>query len=78
MTIPKSPLRAVNRKSILTSTWLRRLHQGVGNHVNSGKFAEDEPLSPLFDLLADACFGEAVSTLKGNDVSVKDTIILED
>ena len=50
----------------------------VSNLVNSGKFAEDELLSPLFDLLADARFGKAISTLKGNDVSVKDTIILED
>jgi putative molybdopterin biosynthesis protein len=35
-------------------------------------------LSPLFDLLTDSRFREAVSQLKGYDVSVMGTIILED
>ena len=42
------------------------------------QFAEDELLAPLFDLLADARFREAVSKLKGYDVSVMGTLILED
>lgn len=42
------------------------------------QFAEDKLLAPLFDLLADSRFREAVSTLKGYDVSVMGTIILED
>ncbi|MBL8099012.1 MAG: molybdopterin biosynthesis protein [Anaerolineales bacterium] len=37
-----------------------------------------EFLSPLFDLLVDSRFQEAVSQLKGYDVSVMGTIILED
>jgi len=42
------------------------------------QFADDNLLTPLFDLLADARFRRAVSTLKGYDVSVMGTIILED
>lgn len=42
------------------------------------QFAEDELLTPLFDLLADPRFREAVSKLKGYDVSVMGTLILED
>lgn len=42
------------------------------------QFAEDELLAPLFDLLVDSRFREAVSTLKGYDVSVMGTVILED
>ncbi|MDL1919243.1 molybdopterin biosynthesis protein, partial [Chloroflexi bacterium CFX5] len=42
------------------------------------RFAEDELLAPLFDLLADSRFREAVSTLNGYDVSVMGAIILED
>lgn len=41
-------------------------------------FADDVLLSPLFDLLADSRFREAVSQLKGYDVSVMGTVILED
>jgi putative molybdopterin biosynthesis protein len=41
-------------------------------------FAENELLAPLFDLLTDSRFREAVSTLKGYDVSVMGTLILED
>lgn len=41
-------------------------------------FAGDDLLAPLFDLLADSRFREAVSTLKGYDVSVMGTLILED
>lgn len=41
-------------------------------------FAGDELLSPLFDLLADPRFREAVSHLKGYDVSVMGALILED
>ncbi len=41
-------------------------------------FAEDELLAPLFDLLVDARFREAVSMLKGYDVSVMGAVILED
>jgi putative molybdopterin biosynthesis protein len=42
------------------------------------QFAESELLSPLFGLLADRRFREAVSQLKGYDVSVMGTIILEE
>jgi len=42
------------------------------------RFAEDELLAPLFDLLADSRFREGVSTLNGYDVSVMGAIILED
>ena len=40
--------------------------------------AESELLAPLFDLLTDRGFREAVSQLMGYDVSVMGTIILED
>ena len=40
--------------------------------------AESELLAPLFGLLADAAFREAVSQLTGYDVSVMGTTILED
>ena len=42
------------------------------------QFSEDELLAPLFDLLVDSRFRQAVSTLKGYDVSVMGTLILED
>lgn len=42
------------------------------------QFAEDGLLVPLFDLLADSRFQGAVSTLKGYDVSLMGTLILED
>ena len=42
------------------------------------QFADDNLLAPLFDLLADSRFREAVSHLKGYDVSVMGTVILED
>ena len=42
------------------------------------QFAESELLAPLFGLLADSAFREAVSELIGYDVSVMGTIILED
>ena len=42
------------------------------------QFADDELLAPLFELLADAAFREAVSQLMGYDVSVMGRIILED
>lgn len=42
------------------------------------QFSEDELLAPLFDLLVDARFREMVATLKGYDVSVMGTLILED
>ncbi|MDP1547969.1 MAG: substrate-binding domain-containing protein, partial [Anaerolineales bacterium] len=42
------------------------------------QFTDDDLLTPLFDLLADSRFQEAVSQLKGYDVSVMGTIILED
>lgn len=42
------------------------------------QFADDNLLAPLLDLLADTRFREAVSHLKGYDVSVMGTIILED
>jgi len=46
--------------------------------VIPNQFANDELLAPLFDLLADTRFREAVSTLKGYNVSVMGTVILED
>jgi putative molybdopterin biosynthesis protein len=42
------------------------------------RFADDELLAPLFDLLVDPRFREAVSNLKGYDVSVMGALILED
>ena len=42
------------------------------------QFADDGLLTPLFGLLADTAFREAVSQLTGYDVSVMGTIILED
>ena len=42
------------------------------------QFAESDLLAPLFGLLADSTFREAVSKLIGYDVSVMGTIILED
>ena len=42
------------------------------------QFAEDELLAPLFGLLADSSFRNAISQLIGYDVSVMGTIILED
>jgi len=42
------------------------------------QLAEDELLAPLFGLLADSAFRNAVSQLTGYDVSVMGTIILED
>ncbi|MBE0681470.1 MAG: molybdopterin biosynthesis protein [Anaerolineales bacterium] len=42
------------------------------------QFADDNLLAPLFDLLADLRFREAVSHLKGYDVSVMGALILED
>lgn len=42
------------------------------------QFADDNLLAPLFDLLADSRFREAVSHLKGYDVSVMGALILED
>ncbi len=42
------------------------------------RFADENLLSPLFDLLTDSNFREAVSQLKGYDVSVMGTVILED
>ena len=42
------------------------------------KFADDELLAPLFGLLSSRAFREAVSKLKGYDVSVMGTVILED
>ncbi len=41
-------------------------------------FADDDLLAPLFDLLADSRFQEAVSRLNGYDVSVMGKVILED
>ncbi|MGZ9226413.1 MAG: molybdopterin biosynthesis protein, partial [Anaerolineales bacterium] len=41
-------------------------------------FAEDDLLAPLFGLLADSRFREAVAQLPGYDVSVMGTIVLED
>lgn len=42
------------------------------------QFADDNLLAPLFNLLADRGFQEAVSQLKGYDVSTMGAIILED
>jgi putative molybdopterin biosynthesis protein len=42
------------------------------------QFAEGELLAPLFDVLADRRFREAVSQLTGYDVSVMGTIVLEE
>ncbi|MEW6285566.1 MAG: molybdopterin biosynthesis protein [Chloroflexota bacterium] len=42
------------------------------------QFAEDDLLAPLFGLLADSAFRDAVSRLPGYDVSVMGTVILED
>lgn len=42
------------------------------------EYADGDLLAPLFGLLADSEFREAVSHLKGYDVSVMGTIILED
>lgn len=42
------------------------------------QFANDDLLAPLFSLLADSVFQQAVSQLPGYDVSVMGTIILED
>jgi putative molybdopterin biosynthesis protein len=42
------------------------------------QFADDELLAPLFDLLSDRGFREAVSRLNGYDVSVMGATILED
>lgn len=42
------------------------------------QFADDDLLAPLFGLVADSAFREAVSRLTGYDVSVMGTIILED
>ena len=41
-------------------------------------FADDDLLAPLFELLADRGFREAVSQLKGYDVSVMGAVILEE
>jgi putative molybdopterin biosynthesis protein len=42
------------------------------------QFAEDDLLMPLFELLAERRFREAVAQMPGYDVSVMGTIILED
>ncbi|MDP1714036.1 MAG: molybdopterin biosynthesis protein [Anaerolineales bacterium] len=42
------------------------------------QFTDDDLLAPLFELLTDRGFQEAVSQLKGYDVSVMGTVILED
>ena len=42
------------------------------------RFAEDVLLAPLFRLLAEPQFREAVAQLPGYDVSVMGTIVLED
>jgi putative molybdopterin biosynthesis protein len=42
------------------------------------QFAEDDLLAPLFGLLAERRFREAVAQLSGYDVSVMGTVILED
>ncbi|MBM3180735.1 MAG: molybdopterin biosynthesis protein [Chloroflexi bacterium] len=42
------------------------------------QFADDDLLAPLFELLADRGFREAVSQLKGYDVSVMGAVILEE
>ena len=41
-------------------------------------FADDKLLAPLFDLMTDSAFREAVSQLMGYDVSVMGTVIMED
>lgn len=46
--------------------------------VTPKQFANDDLLAPLFGLVADSPFREAVSRLTGYDVSVMGTIILED
>jgi putative molybdopterin biosynthesis protein len=46
--------------------------------VTPKQFAESDLLAPLFGLLADRRFREAVSQLIGYDVSVMGTVILED
>jgi putative molybdopterin biosynthesis protein len=42
------------------------------------QFSESDLLTPLFDLFGDRRFREAVSQLKGYDVSAMGTVILED
>ena len=42
------------------------------------RFAEDDLLAPLFSLLADSTFRNAVSQLTGYDVSVMGNVILTD
>jgi putative molybdopterin biosynthesis protein len=42
------------------------------------KFAEDDLLAPLFGLLSERHFREAVAQLPGYDVSVMGTVVLED
>lgn len=42
------------------------------------QFADDNLLAPLFELLADPGFRDAVSALRGYDTSVMGKIILED
>lgn len=42
------------------------------------QFADDDLLAPLFELLADRGFREAVSQLKGYDMSVMGAVILEE
>jgi putative molybdopterin biosynthesis protein len=42
------------------------------------QFAEGDLLAPLFGLLADRRFREAVSQLPGYNVSIMGTVILED
>ncbi|MCE7861643.1 MAG: molybdopterin biosynthesis protein, partial [Chloroflexi bacterium CFX2] len=54
------------------------LYQERYDLVIPKSFAGDELLSPLFDVLADPRFREAVSHLKGYDVSVMGALILED
>ncbi len=54
------------------------LYQERYDLVTPKDFAADKFLAPLFGLLADSTFREAVSQLTGYDVSVMGTIILED
>lgn len=54
------------------------LSQGRYDLVIPKQFADNKLLAPLFDLLADSRFRGAVSQLKGYDVSVMGTVILED
>jgi len=42
------------------------------------QFAEDPLLAPLFELLTERRFREAVEKLPGYDISVMGTIIVED